>query len=653
MEGSAEVKFAQKLASNEKKTRDRAIKRLKKYLSLKSSRGAGLSDDDLLKIWKGLYYCMWMQDKSLVQEELSARITGLVSAFPKTADSLGFIRVFFATMAREWHGIDKFRLDKYLMMIRDMLAATFQLMTSASWSLDNCQILANVIETKVMNPQDTRLPDGLRLHLADMVMTELGKVNTHRLKMDGLLTLTLPFLRYVVSCPKINLVQRVMSGVITEMLEFIQTRKNKKPDEKNDTESQEKENGEEDMEVESSPAPGSAKAISIILTHMFKMSKKPGVRAANRAVVYKLIKLYPQVLATLGLDKVEDENDDDQLSKVFQEDEQATDQSVETPKKSRKRKRKFKEDDEENSIENNDSEVASSSKRVKISIEDCENSNKNTSLTPIKKSKKSKKQKLNLDIDSSDLLESKITESVCDKSISDSSDELTTKTKKVTDGKKKKVSDSILNDSLNNTSKSDKKKPKDIKLTSPNLVSPLSDKVELVVVYPQHTTTPSPPATPTSPSQTDVSVGSSSVPQSPPSEGPPTPMPPNTPSSVNPPEFVMTPGGSKKSLVFDLRKNKAQKWSDYITSLKAPPTPPAFTPTKVPATKGILRSPSMEVMNDAELRAALTPKIVKKKVRGRRASQSPTVKRSMYAKQKANRSRSASPAQVKRRKHFK
>ena len=45
-------------------------------------------------------------------------MTGLVTVFPKTAGSLRFAKVFFATMTREWHGIDKFRLDKYVMMFR-------------------------------------------------------------------------------------------------------------------------------------------------------------------------------------------------------------------------------------------------------------------------------------------------------------------------------------------------------------------------------------------------------------------------------------------------------------------------------------------------------------------------------------------------------
>ena len=31
------------------------------------------TESELLKLWKGLFYCMWMSDKPLVQEELAKR----------------------------------------------------------------------------------------------------------------------------------------------------------------------------------------------------------------------------------------------------------------------------------------------------------------------------------------------------------------------------------------------------------------------------------------------------------------------------------------------------------------------------------------------------------------------------------------------------
>jgi ribosomal RNA-processing protein 1 len=77
-----EVKIAQKLASNEPKIRDRAVKKLTKWLSARSaSTATSFSKDEMLRLWKGLYYCFWMSDKPLVQEELAENIGKLIHCF--------------------------------------------------------------------------------------------------------------------------------------------------------------------------------------------------------------------------------------------------------------------------------------------------------------------------------------------------------------------------------------------------------------------------------------------------------------------------------------------------------------------------------------------------------------------------------------------
>lgn len=78
-----DVKFARALADNEKKLRDRALKRLKKWFqqrytahrkyelivnkSGKTGVFVAFTEDDFMRIWKGLFYSMWMSDKPLVQ----------------------------------------------------------------------------------------------------------------------------------------------------------------------------------------------------------------------------------------------------------------------------------------------------------------------------------------------------------------------------------------------------------------------------------------------------------------------------------------------------------------------------------------------------------------------------------------------------------
>jgi len=71
------ISFARRLADNEKANRDVAVKQLRTWLGKKSN----LTESDLLKIWKGLFYCMWMSDKAPVQQELAATISKLIHCF--------------------------------------------------------------------------------------------------------------------------------------------------------------------------------------------------------------------------------------------------------------------------------------------------------------------------------------------------------------------------------------------------------------------------------------------------------------------------------------------------------------------------------------------------------------------------------------------
>jgi ribosomal RNA-processing protein 1 len=59
--------FAIKLADNDKKVRDKTISKIRSYVRTKSGEESGFSEEELVKLWKGLHYCMWMCDKALVQ----------------------------------------------------------------------------------------------------------------------------------------------------------------------------------------------------------------------------------------------------------------------------------------------------------------------------------------------------------------------------------------------------------------------------------------------------------------------------------------------------------------------------------------------------------------------------------------------------------
>lgn len=154
------------------RTRDTALSVLSDYL-------AGLenaSHEDMLKIWKALFYCMWHADKPLVQSELAGKLAGLLHAFPSTRSSLAFLKAFYSTMVREWHGVDHHRLDKYLMLVRKMFRETLVLLSSKSWSQQDVSSVVSILQDGPLNPAEAASCTSIRTHLCDVFVDELCRV---------------------------------------------------------------------------------------------------------------------------------------------------------------------------------------------------------------------------------------------------------------------------------------------------------------------------------------------------------------------------------------------------------------------------------------------------------------------------------------------
>lgn len=47
--------------------------------------------------------------------------------------ALAYFRVFFTTMRREWFGIDRLRLDKFMVLVRKVVQQTFLYFRQANW----------------------------------------------------------------------------------------------------------------------------------------------------------------------------------------------------------------------------------------------------------------------------------------------------------------------------------------------------------------------------------------------------------------------------------------------------------------------------------------------------------------------------------------
>lgn len=109
-----------------------------------------------------------------------------------------FLRAFWITIGNEWHGLDRYRLDKYLYLIRRYVGAAFGRFVKMSPSgkvdevdeerlevylsmLEEGALSTDNMKPDVKHGEDPSLvlpkgPDGLRYHILDLWVDELEKI---------------------------------------------------------------------------------------------------------------------------------------------------------------------------------------------------------------------------------------------------------------------------------------------------------------------------------------------------------------------------------------------------------------------------------------------------------------------------------------------
>ncbi|NWI25715.1 RRP1B protein, partial [Sula dactylatra] len=172
----------------------------------------GFSQEELLKIWKGLFYCMWMQDKPLLQEELAGNISQLIHVIQNTEARHLFIRTFWQTMNREWIGIDNLRLDKYYMLMRMILRQSFEVLKRNEWDESLIEPFLQLLMKEVMDP-DSNAPTGIKLHFIDIYLDELAKVGAKELTADQNLKFIEPFCKIAAKSKDRCVLHAVATGI--------------------------------------------------------------------------------------------------------------------------------------------------------------------------------------------------------------------------------------------------------------------------------------------------------------------------------------------------------------------------------------------------------------------------------------------------------
>lgn len=165
--------FVRKLAHNDPAVRNAAFVALKNFLKAKSSSNLDLLQLQIL--WRGLYYSMWYCDKPIPQQTLAGNLGELFSKVVDERHLADFHRAFWLIMAKEWPQLDKWRLDKYLMLVRRVLRHLLFRLEEHGWPEEEVQSFLTVLKEYPLT-EKTFFPRSLTYHICDIYLDEIEYV---------------------------------------------------------------------------------------------------------------------------------------------------------------------------------------------------------------------------------------------------------------------------------------------------------------------------------------------------------------------------------------------------------------------------------------------------------------------------------------------
>lgn len=170
--------FAKKLVSSDGSVRDKAFKTFKVWFL---SRFTEIDEKECLRLWKALFYCMWMADRPTFQRNLALRLGDLWLEMYQSSPlhSLRFYEAFWITLVREWSGIDRLRLDKFYFLVKRFYLAAFEAMAHATWNVDEVERIMTILGAFPMSADKREYPDGIKMHCVEYLVPTLQTVLTN------------------------------------------------------------------------------------------------------------------------------------------------------------------------------------------------------------------------------------------------------------------------------------------------------------------------------------------------------------------------------------------------------------------------------------------------------------------------------------------
>ncbi|KAJ3434061.1 RIBOSOMAL RNA-PROCESSING [Anaeramoeba flamelloides] len=186
--------------------RERAVKRLQKYLKIEHN------DLEYLKLWKGMFYALWLSDKWEIQLELAERLAKLVHQLPNYEATLKYWTAFVKTMVREWNLLDKYRVNKFYALIRKSILQFLLLIKNEGYGEKEISLFH---EKNLEHAFGSRT-NGVALHIIDIFLEEMREAKPTSETINPLLNIFLILLK---TSTNKRILKKLESGIFRNIIE--------------------------------------------------------------------------------------------------------------------------------------------------------------------------------------------------------------------------------------------------------------------------------------------------------------------------------------------------------------------------------------------------------------------------------------------------
>ncbi|KAH8375787.1 hypothetical protein KR200_009935, partial [Drosophila serrata] len=208
-----EAKIIRRLSCTDESKRNLQVCKLAKWFKMKTS----VTKEDFVRIWRALCTTVSMCENPIGQQELAQRLAKMVDNFGgKTSYSLAFFSAFMSTMAEDIFGPEQWLMDKFLILVRQMLHHILLLLKHNNWSVKLIKTFNKGIQKSVFSKQIKSR--GLSMHYLNIFFIELGKVADGEITAEQVNIFLRPFISYLVKQSDLQLMAQSRSKVLHYLL---------------------------------------------------------------------------------------------------------------------------------------------------------------------------------------------------------------------------------------------------------------------------------------------------------------------------------------------------------------------------------------------------------------------------------------------------